>query len=226
MSQIDSTEIMKNSAVPVSLATRMGEIWQYRELLGNLTSHEIKVKYKNSVLGIVWTLLNPLLYLAVFSIVFGVPAVGCPPVRAPAALGPPGLEPLRRRSDRRHHLDHRQRLAGAEGLVPTRDPPAGRHRRLADHVLFPDDRVVRRARRVPAVAGMVAAAPADPRHDRRPAARNGSGAPALGDERVLPRRPALPRTRHPHLVLVDPHRLSLPVRRHRDHRPSGSGPSG
>lgn len=49
---------------------RLRHIWQYRELLGNLVRKELKVKYKNSVLGFLWSLLNPLLYLVIFSIVF------------------------------------------------------------------------------------------------------------------------------------------------------------
>ena len=49
---------------------RLVNVWHYRELLGNLTRKELKVKYKNSVLGFVWTLLNPALYLVVFSLVF------------------------------------------------------------------------------------------------------------------------------------------------------------
>lgn len=49
---------------------RIRNVWRYRELLGNLTRKELKVKYKNSVLGFVWTLLNPALYLVVFSLVF------------------------------------------------------------------------------------------------------------------------------------------------------------
>ncbi|MEZ5379865.1 MAG: ABC transporter permease [Acidimicrobiales bacterium] len=64
--------VLENSADDVGLSSRLGDIWRYRELLVNLTMREIKVKYKNSVLGIVWTFLNPLLYLAVFSLVFGV----------------------------------------------------------------------------------------------------------------------------------------------------------
>lgn len=51
---------------------RIGHLWQYRELIGNLTRKELKVKYKNSVLGFVWSLLNPLMYLVVFSIVFNI----------------------------------------------------------------------------------------------------------------------------------------------------------
>jgi ABC-2 type transport system permease protein len=49
---------------------RLANVWAYRELLGNLVRKELKVKYKNSVLGFVWTLLNPTLYLVVFSLVF------------------------------------------------------------------------------------------------------------------------------------------------------------
>ena len=48
----------------------VADVWRYRELLLNLTRKELKVKYKNSVLGFVWSLLNPLLYLVVFYIVF------------------------------------------------------------------------------------------------------------------------------------------------------------
>lgn len=64
--------VLVNSADAVGLNARLRDIWRYRELMVNLTMREIKVKYKNSVLGIVWTFLNPLLYLGVFSLVFGV----------------------------------------------------------------------------------------------------------------------------------------------------------
>jgi ABC-2 type transport system permease protein len=41
------------------------------ELLANLVRKDLKVKYKSSTLGFVWTLANPILYLLVFSLVFG-----------------------------------------------------------------------------------------------------------------------------------------------------------
>jgi ABC-2 type transport system permease protein len=47
------------------------EIWQYRQLLGQLTRKELKVKYKDSVLGFMWTLIRPLLQLLVYSIAVG-----------------------------------------------------------------------------------------------------------------------------------------------------------
>jgi ABC-2 type transport system permease protein len=49
----------------------MVEIWQYRQLLGQLTRKELKVKYKDSVLGFLWTLIRPLLQLLVYSIAVG-----------------------------------------------------------------------------------------------------------------------------------------------------------
>ncbi len=47
------------------------DIWSYRELLGQLVRKELKVKYKDSVLGFMWTLLRPLLQLLVYSVAIG-----------------------------------------------------------------------------------------------------------------------------------------------------------
>src|SRR5437868_5840930 len=54
----------------VGVFERIGRLWQYRELLGVLVRKELKVKYKNSVLGFAWSLLNPLLVLVVYYIAF------------------------------------------------------------------------------------------------------------------------------------------------------------
>lgn len=45
-------------------------VWEFRELLVLLTRTELKVKYKNSALGFLWSMLNPALYLVVYYIVF------------------------------------------------------------------------------------------------------------------------------------------------------------
>jgi ABC-2 type transport system permease protein len=58
------------STARIGLRQRVGEIWRYRELLVLLTRTELKVKYKNSALGFVWSMLNPALYLVVFYVVF------------------------------------------------------------------------------------------------------------------------------------------------------------
>jgi lipopolysaccharide transport system permease protein len=47
------------------------EVWRYRELLRNLVVWGLKVKYQRSMLGFVWTLLNPLLMVATLTAVFG-----------------------------------------------------------------------------------------------------------------------------------------------------------
>jgi len=46
------------------------EVWRYRALLWGLVRRDLKVRYKNSVLGFVWSLLNPLLQILVFVIAF------------------------------------------------------------------------------------------------------------------------------------------------------------
>ena len=45
-------------------------LWQYRELLRNLVVRDIKVRYKRSVLGFAWMMLNPLISMIVFSVIF------------------------------------------------------------------------------------------------------------------------------------------------------------
>ena len=52
---------------------RLRELLAYREVLVNLIRKELKVKYTASVLGAVWSLLNPVMFLAVFSLVVFVP---------------------------------------------------------------------------------------------------------------------------------------------------------
>ncbi len=49
---------------------RARELVSYRSLLRNLVTKDLKVRYKNSVLGFLWSLLNPLLMLIVYTIVF------------------------------------------------------------------------------------------------------------------------------------------------------------
>jgi ABC-2 type transport system permease protein len=72
--RLDDAPVLPPPAVEISRRPnpfqRAAHVWRYRELLGNLVRKELKVKYKNSVLGFLWTLLNPMLYLVVFSIVF------------------------------------------------------------------------------------------------------------------------------------------------------------
>lgn len=68
-------------------------IWQYRELLGFLIWRDIKVRYKQTLIGAAWVLLQPLLTMVILTIVFGrfagMPSDGLPyPLFAFAALLP------------------------------------------------------------------------------------------------------------------------------------------
>jgi len=61
---------------------RLGELWQYRELLFFLAWRDVKVRYKQTGLGVAWAVLQPLLGMLVFTIFFGrlakVPSDGIP----------------------------------------------------------------------------------------------------------------------------------------------------
>lgn len=72
---------------------RLRELLQYRELLFFLTWRDVKVRYKQTVLGGFWAIIQPLMTMVVFSIFFGrlakIPSDGIPyPVFSYAALTP------------------------------------------------------------------------------------------------------------------------------------------
>ncbi|MDT7041580.1 ABC transporter permease [Candidatus Nitronereus thalassa] len=72
---------------------RLGELWEYRELLYFLTWRDIKVRYKQTVLGASWAIIQPFFTMVVFSLFFGklakMPSDGIPyPIFAYAALVP------------------------------------------------------------------------------------------------------------------------------------------
>ena len=48
------------------------EIWNYRQMIFSLVKRDLRGRYKGSLLGFFWTFLNPLLQLAVYTIVFSV----------------------------------------------------------------------------------------------------------------------------------------------------------
>jgi lipopolysaccharide transport system permease protein len=49
---------------------RFGEIWQYRELLFFLVWRDLKVRYKQSVLGALWIIIQPLVTMILFTLIF------------------------------------------------------------------------------------------------------------------------------------------------------------
>ena len=69
-----TTETTVRTSEPPKLhpLQRLREISAARGILANLVRKEVKVKYKSSVLGAAWSMLNPVLYLGVFTLVFEV----------------------------------------------------------------------------------------------------------------------------------------------------------
>ncbi|GAA5507330.1 ABC transporter permease [Novipirellula caenicola] len=72
---------------------RLGELWEYRELLYFLTWRDIKVRYKQTLLGAAWAIIQPLSTMVVFTLFFGklaeMPSDGVPyPIFSFAALVP------------------------------------------------------------------------------------------------------------------------------------------
>src|SRR5690242_7586391 len=69
------------------------ELWAYRELLYVLTTRDIKVRYKQTMLGFAWAIIQPVMMMFVFSVIFGrlaqMPSDGYPyPIFVYAALLP------------------------------------------------------------------------------------------------------------------------------------------
>src|ERR1700759_4227206 len=89
----DSTPITVIEPSHGWVALRLGELWEYRELLYFLIWREVKVRYKQTALGAAWAILQPLFTMLIFSMFFGrlakMPSDNVPyPVFAFAALVP------------------------------------------------------------------------------------------------------------------------------------------
>ncbi|MEZ4715786.1 MAG: ABC transporter permease [Caldilineaceae bacterium] len=82
------------------VALQLRELWRYRELLYFLTWRDIKVRYKQTVLGAAWAVIQPFMTMVVFSLFFGrlaqIPSDGIPyPIFSYAAIG--AVDVLRQR---------------------------------------------------------------------------------------------------------------------------------
>jgi lipopolysaccharide transport system permease protein len=64
------------------VSLRLRDLWQYRELLYFLTWRDVKVRYKQTLLGAAWAILQPLLTMLIFTLLFGrfagIPSEGIP----------------------------------------------------------------------------------------------------------------------------------------------------
>jgi lipopolysaccharide transport system permease protein len=75
------------------VSLRLGDLWAYRDLLYFLTWRDIKVRYKQTILGAAWAIIQPFFTMVVFSVFFGrlakIPSDQVPyPVFSYAALVP------------------------------------------------------------------------------------------------------------------------------------------
>ncbi len=75
------------------IALKLGDLWEYRELLYFLVWRDIKVRYKQTALGAAWAIIQPFFSMVVFSLFFGklakMPSDGIPyPIFAFAGLVP------------------------------------------------------------------------------------------------------------------------------------------
>jgi lipopolysaccharide transport system permease protein len=63
-------------------ALDLGELWAFRELVATLATRDVKLRYKQTVLGVLWVILQPLAAALVFAFVFGrlaqLPSAGLP----------------------------------------------------------------------------------------------------------------------------------------------------
>jgi ABC-type polysaccharide/polyol phosphate export permease len=67
---VSSIERPSRGRVPRLLGSKLVDLWRARELLVQLVRKELKVRYKNSTLGFLWSMLTPALMTVVFSLIF------------------------------------------------------------------------------------------------------------------------------------------------------------
>jgi len=75
------------------ISINLKELWNYRELLYFLTWRDVKVRYKQTVLGVLWAIIQPVMKMLIFSLFFGklakIPSDNVPyPIFSFAALVP------------------------------------------------------------------------------------------------------------------------------------------
>lgn len=95
VSEIKSADLPLVRILPYSsrLALRLNELWDYRELLYFLVWRDVKVRYKQTAIGAAWAVIQPVITMIVFTVVFDkfakVPSGGLPyPIFSFTALLP------------------------------------------------------------------------------------------------------------------------------------------
>lgn len=70
MSAVQEASVAVGRPTAPSLFVRIRRLWVYRGLLLNLVKRDLRIRYKESFLGFLWSLLNPIMYLVIFYVVF------------------------------------------------------------------------------------------------------------------------------------------------------------
>lgn len=67
---------------PFATVGHIAELWQYRDLLFTLTAHRLRVRYKQSALGMAWAVVQPLALMLIYTVIFShiarIPSDGAP----------------------------------------------------------------------------------------------------------------------------------------------------
>ena len=92
-SRADDVPVVRIEPSKGWVSLKLRELWEYRELLYFLIWRDVKVRYKQTVLGVAWAIIQPLFTMVVFSLFFGnlakIPSDGIPyPIFSYAALVP------------------------------------------------------------------------------------------------------------------------------------------
>jgi len=69
--RVSVDHVVEISPAGRSLATDMRELWRYRDLLGLLTRRDVTVRYKQTAFGLGWAVLQPIILMVVYTVVFG-----------------------------------------------------------------------------------------------------------------------------------------------------------
>ena len=110
----------------------LAELWAYRELLFFFVWRDVKVRYKQTVLGAAWAVIQPLTTTFAFTILFGRFGGMSKQVEGPYALhvfvGHAAVDVLRERGGGRREQPDRQQSPHQQGLFSAHPDPDRRHR--------------------------------------------------------------------------------------------------
>ncbi|MFW9875818.1 MAG: ABC transporter permease, partial [Candidatus Thorarchaeota archaeon] len=73
MSEVNTSNANVTIIKPIRgfLNINVREIWRYRELFYTLTWRDVKVRYKQTIFGILWAIIPPVMSMIVYSVIFG-----------------------------------------------------------------------------------------------------------------------------------------------------------